>query len=461
MKKLLLLLTYLLISIGVYSQNIFEKIYGGSGEDEGNSVLQTFDGGFIITGSTNSFGAGGLDVYVIRTNEFGDTLWTKTFGGTNDDVGYSIAQTSDSGFVITGYTNGLGPGTGICLIRIDSNGDSIWTRNYYGIYKEIGYSVAQTTDGGFIITGSYWPNGFESKVYLMRTNSTGDTLWTKKITEIYWDYGKSVIQASDGGFIITGTAGDFGWGYYCAFLIKTDQYGNIIWTKIYGDVYTHDAVNSFSQTNDSGYIIIACDNTYDGMSMDIKLIKTNANGDSLWTKRYGSNNADYGFAIKQLSNDNYIILGKTNGINLLMTNSLGDTLWTKTYTGAEGTSLVQTNDKGYIITGINYWNHDVFLLKTDSNCTSNGTLGTNNILFSKKNNISVNPNPAIKTIHIQIPQQFGHTRTLAIYDCIGQLQLIKTDSFSDIDVSSLKSGIYFIVLTNLDNEKQTIKLIKE
>jgi hypothetical protein len=137
--------------------------------------MLTLDGGFIITGITNSVGAGGYDVYLVKTDSLGDTLWSRTYGGTGDDEGMSVKQTLDGGYIIVGWTNSFGAGDyDIYLIRTDSLGDTLWTRTYGGVFNDGGYSVQQTTDGGYIIAGytnSFGAGGFD--VYLIKTDANG------------------------------------------------------------------------------------------------------------------------------------------------------------------------------------------------------------------------------------------------------------------------------------------------
>jgi len=177
-----------------------DQNFRGLEYDRGYSVYQTSDGGYIITGYTNSFGAGMEDVWLIKTNDLGDTLWTKTFGGIYNERGYSVLQTTDSGYVICGYTASPSS-SNVWLIKINANGDTLWTNLIEGASYSQGYSIQQTTDDGYIITGSIFED-----LWLIKTDSSGDTLWTKTFGESgYVDKGYSVQQTTDGGYIITGS----------------------------------------------------------------------------------------------------------------------------------------------------------------------------------------------------------------------------------------------------------------
>ena len=195
---------------------LWTKIFGADFMDTGSSVQQTSDGGFIVTGYTRSFGAGESDVWLIRTDGSGDTLWTRTYGGTDQDTGKSVQQTSDGGFIVTGST-GRYPDYDVLLMKTDASGETLWRKTYGGDYGDKGFSVQQISDGGFIITGyaNQWGAGGPD-LLLIRTNGKGDTLWTRTYGGNNADIGKSVQQTSDGGFIVTGTTSPNLW------LIKTD-----------------------------------------------------------------------------------------------------------------------------------------------------------------------------------------------------------------------------------------------
>jgi hypothetical protein len=207
---------------------MWTRTYGGRYNDRGYSVAQTTDGGYVITGYTCSFGVNNYeDVWLLRTDANGDTLWARTYGGRYPDHGNSVQQTIDGGYVIAGRTYSYGfVGGDVWLIKTDVGGDTIWTRTYGDTDYDYGRSVAQTADGGYIIVGHAESYGAgEADVYLIKTGASGDTIWTRTYGGTDRDKGYSVHQTTDGGYIVTGYTGSFGAGRRDVWLIKTDSAG--------------------------------------------------------------------------------------------------------------------------------------------------------------------------------------------------------------------------------------------
>ena len=297
--------------IVVYSGQIgWTKTYGGGDWDWGYSIQQTLDGGYIVAGETQSFGVGWTDVYLIKTDANGDVIWTKTYGGSGGwDCGNSVQQTSDGGYIIVGYTYSDITGySDVYLIKTDANGNVEWTKTYGGGGEDCGNSVQQTSDGGYIIVGGI--TYFDCDVYLIKTDANGNVEWTKTYGGSGEDCGNSVQQTSDGGYIIVGKTTSFGAGDYDVYLIKTDANGDVIWTKTYGGS-GEDCGNSVQQTSDGGYIIAGETWSFGAGASDVYLIKTDANGNVEWTKTYGGGGEDCGNSVQQTSDGGYIIAGGT------------------------------------------------------------------------------------------------------------------------------------------------------
>ena len=298
-----------LIKINSLGDTMWTRTYGGNSIDEGHSVVETKDGGYIITGETASFGSGMSDVYLIKTDSLGDTLWTKTYGETGNEIGQSVQQTQDNGYIITGTTESYGAGLyDVYLIKTDSLGDTLWTRTYGDTDCDEGRSVSKTSDNGFIITG-YTHQNF-SDIYLIRTDSLGDTLWTRTYGGTNIDKGYSVFETLDSGFIISGYTGSFGIGTYNVYLIKTNLSGDTLWTKTYGGTDCNFNY-TISPTRDSGFIITGWSSSFSTGDPDVYLIRANSSGDTLWTKTCGGSSWDEGRSGLETQDGGYIIVGTT------------------------------------------------------------------------------------------------------------------------------------------------------
>jgi hypothetical protein len=205
---------------------LWQKTFGGTGNDEGYSVQQTTDGGYIIVGVSTQKGSGGYEIYIIKTDSSGNLIWERIYGGTSEDAGDSVQQTSDGGYIIAGYTSPLkGYSTlsdvgfsDIYLIKTDSYGKQLWRRTYEGKGNDKSFSVQQTTDGGY--TSSFGAGNLD--VYLIRTDSLGNQLWQQTYGGANGDTGAYVEQTSDGGYIIAGSTNSFGTGNFDVYLIKLE-----------------------------------------------------------------------------------------------------------------------------------------------------------------------------------------------------------------------------------------------
>jgi len=361
----------------------WERTYGGSHNDYGHCVKQTSDGGFIITGSTFSYGAGHFDVYLIKTDSSGDTAWTRTYGGSGQDHGYCVIQTTDGGYIITGHTDSYGSGMrDIYVIKTDYNGEVIWTRTYGGSENDESYCIIQTTDEGYAIIGNTSFFGLSYvDIFLLKIDPNGDTSWTKCYDLSSSDRGYSISQVSDCGYIIVGEAKTFPADYTYVYLLRTNYLGDTLWTKLYGSSSNWDSGRSIASTFDSGYIIAGRTASFGAGGSDFWIIKTDSLGDSLWTKTFGDTEVDAAYSILQTPDSGYIAVGhyrdvavdSTSGMYLIKLDNSGDTLWTRSYGGSAydcGYSVDQTTDGGYVVTGrtssFGAGLDDIYLIKTDS-----------------------------------------------------------------------------------------------
>jgi len=373
MQRLFITALAFLFSVSVVGQG-WEQNYGGSGSQSGLCVIQTDDGSYITVGNTTG-GENIQDVYLVKTDVNGDNLWMKTFGDTDFQIGNHVEQTIDGGFIITGTSDSeIDYGflnRDIYLLKTDENGIEEWTKTFGGTALEHGNMVQQTSDGGYIIAGTTTAVSSSKAVYLIKTDVNGDSLWTKTFEGVNITHANSVHQTTDGGYIISGqfitnqmvSDSDI-------WLIKTDANGDIIWTNTFGAA-GNDHSGESQQTTDGGYIIAG------SIGSIPLLLKTDVNGDSLWTKTFGGQDSGSYQSVKETTDGGYVIAGSIIAGNvsdydvlLIKTDANGDSLWTKTF-GAEGYDVAyhveQTADGGYIITGSTpSFSGNVYLIKTDS-----------------------------------------------------------------------------------------------
>jgi hypothetical protein len=307
---------------------LWTKSFGGKGQDNGWAVRQVKDGGFIIVGCTNSYGAGGMDVFLIRTDSKGDTLWTKTYGGDGDEYGWDIQITTDDGFIIASQTDGIGKGDiDAYLIKTDSNGNLEWTRSFGGEKIDRVFSVRQTPDGGYIAAGITYSftsvDDNDRDAYLLKTDKSGEMEWFKTFGGDAYDVGHEVTLTSDEGYLVVGYGESFASnGTRDVYLIKTDENGEEMWIKVYGEVVDERGIKGV-QTKDGGFIVVGLTDKY----WDVYLIKTDNKGEVLWTRNLGSDRqVEFGYTVRETNDGGFIITGHTQNFD----RTKGDVLLIKT-----------------------------------------------------------------------------------------------------------------------------------
>jgi hypothetical protein len=509
--KSILTLLMLLCQLFIHAQITFQKTYGGGFSDWGNSIQKTSDGGYIITGGTNSFTSSWYqDIYLVKTDESGNLEWTQSYGEDDgNETGRSVLQTNDGGYIVIGETFNFGQGgADFFLIRTNTIGDTLWTKAIGKPSVDIGNSIAQTSDGGFILTGKTrgGPSGTDYDIYLIRMDDDGNILWTKTYGGVSDEYGESVEQTTDGGYIIAGYGLSFGSGNWDLFLIKTDNNGDVIWSKTYGSQYP-DYGYCVKQTLDEGYVIVGTTGGSNINTWNAYLVKTDQYGNVSWSKTYDGPQSVWGSSVQQTTDGGFVIAGETLERALLIrTTETGEHLWSKTYGGTgedTGNSVILTNDGGFAITGytaslpINTFG-DLYLIKTDANgnsgCfeeshnsivsdattivtsptfqTSSGGVSSNScpksieggietvLCFSvgiqsiqlNENELTISPNPFASNTVLQT-ERILIDATLTIYNSYGQ-RIIEITNVSgktyNFNKNSLCSGIYYLQIKDDD-----------
>ncbi|MBK6642762.1 MAG: T9SS type A sorting domain-containing protein [Bacteroidetes bacterium] len=495
-----------------FSQIKFQKTYSGvSPIGLGYFVIPTVDSCYLAAGATTSFGVGNYDALLIKLNSFGDTIWTKTFGTPGNEGFYFIQQTNDLGFIATGFTSSIG-NTDVLLVKTDSVGNVQWSKTYGGsVDMEQSYCVQQTFDNGYIIEGVTQSFGVgQDDVYLIKVDSVGNLQWSKTYGGTNYDLRNSVRQTYDGGYILAGQTLSFGAGGDL-FLIKTDSVGNLLWSKTYGGP-GNEYGSEIQITSDSGYVIVGYTSSFGAGSYDIYLIRTDEVGDTLWTKAYGGIGFESMGSVQQLNDNGYIISGSTDSFGnglfdfyLIRLDPTGNPHWSKAFgaSGDEnGTSARQTLEGGFVAAGLTNNSgllmNNLYLFTTDSlgnsacnqtnvativNSTSTqinnpptvttspatlvstptlsiksgtviSTFCTTNIEeFANSNIIDIFPNPSSGIFTINISNFQKTTIELTVLNVLGEI-ILKTLILSDkheINLGNFAKGIYFIKATDNKN----------
>ncbi len=293
---------------------LWEKTFGGAGRDIAYDVIETPDGGYLIAGTTKSFTlAVGYDAYLVRTDKDGNLLWQKTYGNNNNDCAYSIAALSDnSGYVLVGGTGGvIVYFTGdVYVIKVNQYGDTIFTKTFNSPSPDEGISVTADVQGNFYLLNRIYDDGTGKKGMLaMKMSSSGDSLWSMVIDGPEWEEGQYIRVTNDGGLIICGSTASYGDLNGDLFAVKISPGGIVSWQKNFGGM-AFDEAQAVIQTQDGGYLFAGSSKSYTNESEDMFLVKTDAFGIAQWYKIIGGTYQDGANAIAE-TNDAYIIAGYT------------------------------------------------------------------------------------------------------------------------------------------------------
>jgi hypothetical protein len=262
------------------------KIIGEDGTNDFNegegTIQQTSDGGYVMVGYTESYGGSDRDAFVVKLDSYGNHSWSRTFGGSTEQEAFlSIHQTSDGGYMASGVTSSYGAGgKDIFIAKLDSSGNPSWMKAFGGSLDEVAESATITSDGGYIMTG-YTKSYADSSgnIFVLKLDSSGNPSWMKAFGETdNLDSGYSIKQTSDGGYIVAGDTRSYGVEGKDAFLLKLNPSGNLSWAKIIGGI-GNERVTSIQQTPDGGYVMSGNTNSYGAGDLDFFLLKLDPSGD--------------------------------------------------------------------------------------------------------------------------------------------------------------------------------------
>ncbi|HYV93478.1 MAG TPA: T9SS type A sorting domain-containing protein [Chitinophagales bacterium] len=491
----------------------WQKNFGGSYEDFGSSVQQTIDGGFIVAGfsvSTNgnvSGNHGGFDSWIVKLDAAGNLAWQKSLGGSSEDYGTFVQQTTDGGFVVAGYSysndgdvSGNHGGYDYWIVKLGTSGNLVWQKSFGGSEDEGALSVQQTTDGGFIVAGfSQSSDGDVSgnhggnDDWVLKLDAAGNLVWQKSLGGSGNDYAIAIQQTTDGGFVVAGYSdsndGDVsvnqgGLDYW---IVKLDTAGNLIWQKSLGgsDI---DLSNYVQQTSDGGFIVAGSSLSNDGdvsgnhgglIYGDYWIVKLDSAGDLLWQKSFGGSNEDDGTFILQTIDGGFFVAGYSDSndgdvsgnhgswdIWILQLDADGNLAWQRDLGGSGedyGASVQQTTDGGFILAGSSgsadgdvTYNHGIFdywIVKLTSDTATSIPSLSNSF-------ISEYPNPASDKITVSFSS--SEKKKIQIINILGQIVFTEeiNSAKKEIDVSEFPAGIYEVIAQTF-TQKVEKKFLKQ
>jgi Secretion system C-terminal sorting domain/Domain of unknown function (DUF5122) beta-propeller len=379
--KILFLISVFVFSVPVNAQSQFQVAIGGTNHDYANCIIQTTDSGFAVAGYTYSFAAGYEDMYIVKINSSGSLQWSRTVGGTGNDIARSIVQTTDGGFAVAGETNSFGGGNAnFYIVKLDSGGTLLWSKTIHLAAYDYALSIVQTTDGGYAVAGLSTPGGvFSADMLIVKLNASGNFLWSKTYGGSGDDIARSIIQTTDGGLAAAGYTNSFGSTGNDFYIVKLDTGGTLQWSRTVGGTGTgSDVVFSIIQTTDGGFALAGETQSFGAGSFDMYIVKLGAGGSLLWTRTVGGTSEDHCCSIIQTTDGGFVAAGNTISFGVsdfyaVKLDGNGTLQWSKTYggSGVEGAnSIIKTTGGGYAVAGetnsFGAGANDMYIVKIDS-----------------------------------------------------------------------------------------------
>lgn len=470
-------LFFLLAVLSAYSSfaqapRKFYMRFGGNGYDVGYDVKQTLDNGYIITGSTSSFGQGNTDLYLVKLDSMGNRKFEKSFGSYNNEIGKSVLQLLDSSYVTVGYTNSIGiGGYDIFLLKTDKKGNLLWQKTIGGSDWDFAYSLQTTFDGGFVIAGTTYSFGYgNADGYVVKTDGNGDVVWTKTYGGQHDDEFKSIVQTADGGFALTGytkSYNDVDSGDVWVF--KLDIMGDSVWSKYYGgsredfgneiiehpsgELYAVGGTRSFG-ANLNVYNAYAIRLTNNGNFMNDRIDNTSS-GDQIFNSIVVSKRSNYYInTISYFTVSGYEkqvkVLEMDYGLNYTNAVGLGSIVNDEAY------KLIATKDKGYACIGLTQGDgavlDDGYFVKMDS-LLSYGSFSTVSVndIEERTAYINIFPNPANQGFTVSSDRALKKM-PIKLIDAIGREMELEDKLFYHsedqltIDTETIPSGVYNLLI---------------
>jgi hypothetical protein len=489
-----------IISAQIQPEILWEKKLGGDKVEEAYDALIDSEGNLVAVGVSNSDIEDLMwissDFYIVKLNSIGDLIWENKYGGTQLDIANSIVETQDGGYLIAGMSHsndndfignyGFGDGK---IIKLDSDGNMIWSKNYGGSNQDEIKSIISNLDGTFILIGSTGSSDHDLTgnhgswdVWVMKINQSGDVIWSKNFGGSQEDFGQEVISTQDGGFLVGGfsssndfdVTGNFGNADY--WVLKLDQAGNLLWNKNYGGSMD-DYLYGLAETEEGDFGLVGYTYSSDFLvtnnygDLDVWLVKIDSSGNLIWDRNYGGSSSEEGHAITSLDNQ-FLITGMSSDIDHDVTESFGwvdlwmfkvdgngELIWQKSMGGdwADYGKYIQidTNGNGLVVGHYEHdnptnqfedINMDFWIIKY-----SDVEMAT---LDQAKSSVSIFPNPVQNLLFFS-----EELNEIEIYNSFGQI--VKTlEKGTHIHFSNIPKGTYFLKAKSAAGKSIYQKLLK-
>ncbi len=465
------------------AQTITFTKYYDFGIDGCFNVLELNDGYLTATMAAHPFYP--QNIYIVKTDFYGDTLWTKEYGSNNDYfIIYMLIKTSDSNFLLGCFRHDINLiNTRLYLMKINSLGDTLWTREYVASspYHYNGCYGIETSDKGFLITGQKSDSLLtDGDLLICKTDSAGNFQWLKTYGGSQFDAGYSSIELADKGFLTVGWTRSFGLGNRDLYLIKTDSLGNFKWQKTYGTTFA-DGATGITKTADGNYLIGGYKGIPSVSSIRPWLIKVDTAGIILWEKTYANTKGEIQWA-RELPDGSIAGVGSLENASgnpdsawIVKTDAQGIMLWDRGFVSYNDESYFRdfqpTSDGGFICAGFVFegptGTQDSWLIKLDSlgcdsfGCANYTNVGINDINYEDE--FSVYPNPANDFLTIRFSYSLFSVCDIKVYNMLGE-EVYNSRTFiqkqTAIPVSHLTPGIYFLSL-RYEGQMVTRKFVKK
>jgi hypothetical protein len=450
--------------------SLWHKTFGGDEHERAFTVMEEEDGIYLIAGATQSYGNGEYDAFLLKLDNNGEIIWEKTYGGSQDESIMSICPALYGGYVLAGSTATNAQGlSDIWLVLVNEEGDSLHSVHYGGLTADQAFCIIPNIDQGYTCVSRKSVYLMGDQVYIMKLDLALDTIWTKTFGYENQDYGRAIIQTDDGGYVIAGsTYSSYTAESGNAWVIRTDSNGDTLWTKQYGG-NDEDVFYAAVETYD-GYMFAGQTRSFNAAIIDVFVVRTDLDGEVIWSKYYGGNNADYAYFIDRTDQEEFVIVGYSGSFNenddvyAIKIDGEGEVIWQEHYGIAEDSERMYgaalTSDGGLIATGImDYYmelQDDLFVLKLGP-----GNTGFEDQFDSHMPSFYNFPHPvSYKTVFCFQLMQTSAIQ-IEIFDMSGRVVrslsmglFCQGKQHFELDLSELESGVYFSRLISEDRSFQ-------